>query len=218
MHESALIFVPAATFGQLIPKCDTALQPPKVPKRIEIVNGWTSLWRRAASASDVSRTTRFAGKPGLFRRTHVGVGFNLVPLLFHNATQLSLHSFKCVVDDFFQRFVSAVIHLLFIGHKLVPGRYGHVDPAPVWIPFVMVVIGLLDGDIAAVDVITKSLEPFCIIQNEIVDLVRFFQTPIRYLNRQLHNYLDNTAVFAVEGTKNLGTSIPFKSAAKIGNG
>ena len=24
MHESALIFVPAATFGQLIPKCDTA--------------------------------------------------------------------------------------------------------------------------------------------------------------------------------------------------
>jgi hypothetical protein len=24
MHESALIFVPAATFGQLIPKCDRA--------------------------------------------------------------------------------------------------------------------------------------------------------------------------------------------------
>jgi heme oxygenase len=34
----------------------------------------------------------------------------------------------------------------------------------------------------------------------------------------LHNYLDNTAVFAVEGTKNLGASILFKSAAKIGNG
>lgn len=158
------------------------------------------------------------GKPGLFRRTHVGVGFNVVSLLFHNATQLSLHSFKCVVDDFFQRFVSAVIHLLFIGHKLVPRRHGHVDPAPVWIPFVMVVIGLLDCDIAAVNVITKSLEPFCIIQNEIVDLVRFFQTPIRYLNRQLHNYLDTTPLFAVEGTKNLGASIPFKSAATIGNG
>jgi hypothetical protein len=27
MHESALIFVPAATFGQIMPKCDTALQP-----------------------------------------------------------------------------------------------------------------------------------------------------------------------------------------------
>ena len=157
-------------------------------------------------------------EPGLFRRTHVGVGFNVVPLLFHNATQLALHGFKCVVDDFFERFVSAVIHLLFIGHKLVPRRHGHVDPAPVWIPFVMVVIGLLDCDIAAVDVITKSLESFCIIQNEIVDLVRFFQTPIRYLNRQLHNYLDTTALFAVEGTKNRGSSIPFKFAATIGNG
>ena len=131
-----------------------------------------------------------------------------MPLLIHNATQLALHGFKCVVDDFFQRFVSAVIHLLFIGHKFVPGRYGHVDPAPVWISFVMVVIGLLDCDIAAVDVITKFLESFCIIQNEIVDLVRFFQTPIRYLNRQLHNYLDTTALLAVEGTKNLGASIP----------
>lgn len=107
------------------------------------------------------------------------MGFDVVPLLFHNTTQLSLHGFKCVVDDFFERFVSAVIHLLFIGYKLVSGRHGHVDPASVWIPFVMVVIGLLDCDIAAVDVITKSLESFCIIQNEIVDLVRFFQTPIR---------------------------------------
>ena len=124
-----------------------------------------------------SRTMRFA--LGLFRRTHVGVGFDIAPLLFHNATQLSLHGFKCVVDDFFERFVSAVIHPLFIGHKLVSRRHCHVDPAPVWIPFVMIVIGLLDCDIAAVDVITKSLESFCIIQNKIVDLVRFFQTPIR---------------------------------------
>ena len=206
MHESALIFVPAATFGQLIPKCDTRYSRRKWQRELRS----STVGRRCGvelRAFPTSREQRVSpGKPGLFRRTHVGVGFNLVPLLFHNATQLSLHSFKCVVDDFFQRFVSAVIHLLFIGHKLVPGRYGHVDPAPVWIPFVMVVIGLLDGDIAAVDVITKSLEPFCIIQNEIVDLVRFFQTPIRYLNRQLHNYLDNTAVFAVEGTKNLGAS------------
>jgi len=148
------------------------------------------------------------GKPGLFWRTHVGVGFNLVPLLFHNSTELSLHGFKCVMDDFFERFVSTVIHLPFIGHKLVPRCHGHVDPAPVWIAFVMIVIGLLDCDVAAVDVITKSLKSFCIIQNEIVDLVRFFQTPVRYLNRQLHNYLDNRALLAVEGTKNLGASFP----------
>jgi len=82
----------------------------------------------------------------------------------------------------------------------------------------MGVIGLFDGDIAAVDVITKSLESCCIIQNEIVDLVSFFQTPIRYLNRQLHNYLDTTALFALGGTKNHGFSIPFKFAATIGNG
>jgi len=35
MHESALIFVPAATFGQIIPKCETAPQPLQLPKRVE---------------------------------------------------------------------------------------------------------------------------------------------------------------------------------------
>jgi hypothetical protein len=178
----------------------------------------TRFRRQGAPAANVSRTMRSLWDPELFRRTHVGVGFNVAPLLFHNATQLTLHGLKCVVDDFFERFVSAVIHLPFIGHKLVPRRHGHVNPAPVWISFVMVVIGLLDCDIAAVNVITKSLESFCIIQNEIVDLVRFFQTPIRYLNRQLHNYLDTTALLAVEGTKNLGSGIPFKFPATIGNG
>jgi len=96
--------------------------------------------------------------PKLFRRTHVGVGFDFAPLPFHNATQLALHGFECVMDHFFQQFVSAVIHLSFIGHKLVPPCHRHVDPAPVWISFIVGVIGLLDGDIAAVDVITKSLE------------------------------------------------------------
>jgi hypothetical protein len=122
---------------------------------------------------------RFAlGDPKLFWRTHVGVGFDVVPLLFHNATQFTLHGFKGVVDNFLERFVSTVIHLPFIGHKLVPRRHGHVDATPVWIAFVVGVIGLLDCDIAAVNVITKSLESFCIIQDESVDLVRFFQTPI----------------------------------------
>jgi hypothetical protein len=69
----------------------------------------------------------------------------------------------------------------------VARRHGHVDAATVWIAFVMVMIGLFDCHIAPVYVITKSLESFCILQNEIVDLVRLFQTPIRDLNRQLHN-------------------------------
>ena len=143
--------------------------------------------RPAWPAADISRTMRSVWRPGLFRRTRIRVGFNVAPLLVHNATQFALHGFKCVVDNFFERFVSAVIHLLFIGHKLVAWRHGHVDTAPVWIAFVMVVIGLLDCDIAAVNVITKSLESFRIIQDNIVDLVRFFQTPIRDLNRQLHD-------------------------------
>jgi hypothetical protein len=126
-------------------------------------------------------------EPGLFLRTHVGVGFDVAPLLFYNTAQLALHGFERVMDDFLERLVSAVIHLPFIGHKLVPRRHCQVDPATVRIPFVMIAVGLLDCDIASVDVITKSLESFCIIQNEIVDLVRFFQTPIQYLNRQLHN-------------------------------
>ena len=129
----------------------------------------------------------FALEQGLFRRPRVCVCFNVAPLLVYNPTQFPLHRFKCVVDDFLERFVSPVIHLPFIGHELVARRHGHVDAAPVWIAFVMVMIGLFDCHIASVYVITKSLESFCIIQNEIVDLVRLFQTPIRDLNRQLHN-------------------------------
>src|SRR4030095_8176165 len=102
--------------------------------------------------------TKRLAEPGLLRRTRVGVGFDFAPLLFHNATQLALHGFECVMDDFFKWFVNAVIHLPFVGHKLVAGRHGHVDAAAVWIPFLMGVIGLFNCDIAAVDVIAKSLE------------------------------------------------------------
>ena len=74
--------------------------------------------------------------------------------------------------------MSAVVHLLFIRNQLVPGRHGHIDAAPVGISFLVSVIGLLDGHVAAVDMIAESLEAGCIIQNEIVDLVRFFQTTV----------------------------------------
>ena len=54
--------------------------------------------RRAAKSRErrVSPCT-----PGLFRRTRVGVRLDFVSLLFHNATQLAFHGFKCVMDDFF---------------------------------------------------------------------------------------------------------------------
>src|SRR5262245_5135817 len=114
--------------------------------------------------------------------------------------------------------MGAVIHLLFIGHEFVPRCHSEVDTASIRISLLMRVIGLLNGDIAAVDMIAKPLESCCIIENDFVNLARFLQTPIRYLERQLHNYLYITALFAVEGTK---ISIPcqvFKSAAMSGNG
>jgi hypothetical protein len=156
--------------------------------------------------------------PRLFGRTRVGVCFDFAPLLFHNTAQFALHRFERVVDYFFEQFVSAVIHLLFIGNQLVPGRHGQIDTAPVRISFVVRVIRLLDRDIAAVDVIAKLLEASCIFQNEIVNVVRFFQTPIRYLNRQLHSYLDTTVVVAIEGAKISIPSPVFKSAVMSGNG
>ena len=97
--------------------------------------------------------------------------------------------------------MSAVIHLLFIGHEFVPWCHGHVDTAPIRISLLMSVIGLLNSDIAAVDVVAKPFESCCIIQNDFVNLVRFLQTPIRYLNRQLHNSLYTTALLTVGGTK-----------------
>src|SRR6059058_1157495 len=97
--------------------------------------------------------------------------------------------------------MSAVIHLVFVCDQLVTWRNGHINTAPVRVSFLVGVIGLLDGDIAAVDVIAKFLESCGIIQNEIVNLVRFLQTPIQYLNRQLHIYLDTTAPLTIEGKK-----------------
>ncbi len=123
----------------------------------------------------------------LFRRTGVGVRFDVAPLLVHDAAQLALHRFERVVNHLVERLVRAVVHLPFISDQLVASRDGHIDTAPVRISFMMRVIGLLDGHVAAVDVVAKFFQPRCIFQNEIVDLVRFFQTPVRYFNRQLHS-------------------------------
>jgi len=115
------------------------------------------------------------------------VRFYVASLLVHDAAQLAFHCFESVVDHFVERLVRAVVHLPFICDQLVAPRDSHIDAAPVRIAFVMRVIGLLDGHVAAIDVVAKFLKSRCIFQNEIVDLVRFFQTPVRDLNRQLHN-------------------------------
>src|SRR6266536_2239467 len=55
------------------------------------------------------------------------------------------------------------------------------------ISFLMSMIGLLDRDVATVDVVAKFFEPGRVIQNEIVDLVCFFEATISDFNRQLHD-------------------------------
>ena len=113
--------------------------------------------------------------------------FHFTPLLVHDAAQLALHRFESVVDHFVERLVRAVVHLPLVSDQLVPSRHGHIDPAPTRVSLVMGVIGLLDGHVAAVDVVAKFFQSRRIFQNEIVDLVRFFQTPVRDFNRQLHD-------------------------------
>jgi hypothetical protein len=123
----------------------------------------------------------------LFWRTRIGVRFNVASLFVYDAAQFALHRFERVVDHLVERLVRAIVHLPFVSDQLVAPRHSHVDSASEGISFLMCVIGLFNGHIAAVDVIAKFLESRCIIQNEIVDLVRLFQTPIRDLNRQLHD-------------------------------
>ena len=113
--------------------------------------------------------------------------FDVASLLVHNAAQFALHRFERVVDHLVERLVRTIVRLSFVSNQLVAPRHGHIDPASVRISFLMCVIGLFNGHIAAIDMIAKFLESRCIIQNEIVDLVRLFQTPIRDLNRQLHD-------------------------------
>ena len=113
--------------------------------------------------------------------------FNLTPLLVHDAAQLALHCFESVMYHFVERLVRAVVHLPFVGDQLVASRHSHINAAAIRISFMMRVIGLLDGHVAAVDVVAKFFQSRCIFQNEIVDLVGFFQTPVRDFNRQLHD-------------------------------
>ena len=113
--------------------------------------------------------------------------FNVASLLVHDPAQLALHRFERVVDYLVERLVRAVVLLPLISDELVTPRHSDIDTAPVRISFLMRVVGLLDGHIAAVDVVAKSFQSRRIIQNKVVDLVRFFQTPIRDLNRQLHD-------------------------------
>jgi len=122
-------------------------------------------------------------------------------LLVDDAAQLAFHCFESVMDGFEQRRMRAVVHLFLPCHQLVPRSHGDIDADVIRISLLMRVVSLLDRHVAAVDVVAKFLKSRCIFKNEIVDLVRFFQTPVRDLNRQFHNQLDTNELPDVEGTK-----------------
>jgi hypothetical protein len=111
----------------------------------------------------------------------------LAPLFFDEVAQLALHGLERVMDHFIERFVRAVVVLFFVGNQFVPRPDGDVDPAPIRIAFVMGVVCLLDGDVAAIDVIAKFVEPRGVSHDQVVDLVRFFHTAVSDVNGQLHN-------------------------------
>ena len=113
--------------------------------------------------------------------------FYFAPLFFDNATQLPFHRFESVMDNLVERLVRAVVLLLFIGHEFVTARNGYVDATTVRVSLLVGVIGLLDGHIAAVNVVAKFFQPRGFFEHEIVNLIGFLQTPITDFNRQLHD-------------------------------
>jgi hypothetical protein len=123
------------------------------------------------------------------------VRFDFVPLLVNDPAQLPLHCLESVMDHFGDRLVCTVVHLFFVGHQLVSRRYRHIDATAIRISFLMGVIGLLDRDVATVDVIAKSFEPRRVLENEIVDVVGFGEAAIGDFDGQLHSWLKKLYAF-----------------------
>lgn len=101
------------------------------------------------------------------------MGLYFVALLLHDAAQLALHGFESVVDHLGERRERAVVDTLFVRDELMSRRNGNVDPDPKRISFLMGVIRLLDGNVAAVDVVAEFFEARCFIENELIDVVGF---------------------------------------------
>jgi hypothetical protein len=111
---------------------------------------------------------------------------SLSPLFLDEMPQLAFHRFESVVDNFGQRGVRAVVHLLFVGDEFVAGRHCDIDAYSKLIPFLMRVIGLLDSDVTSVDVIAEFFEPGRFLQDELVDFLGFLQATIGYVYWSLH--------------------------------
>jgi len=100
--------------------------------------------------------------------------------------QLAFHCFERVVNDFLERFVRIVVLLSFVGHEFVPWSYRHVDSTAIRIAFLMGMVGLLNRNIASVNVITKAFQPGRMLENSALNRSRFLDPSIGDFNWQLH--------------------------------
>lgn len=69
-------------------------------KKVQVATARRLILRPSARARSLQRLGASIGLR-LFGRTHVGVGFDFAPLLFHDAAQLALHRFERVVNYLF---------------------------------------------------------------------------------------------------------------------
>src|SRR5947207_89243 len=100
--------------------------------------------------------------------------------------ELALHRFKGVMHDLGQWLMGPVIHLFLFRDQFVTGRHGDIDPHPKRVAFFMSMIRLLNRDIAAADMIAKFIESRRLLADHFLDPIRFHQTAITDIHRQLH--------------------------------
>jgi hypothetical protein len=101
--------------------------------------------------------------------------------------QLAFHRFECVVDNFGEWSVRAVVDLLFIGHEFVTVRHSDIDAHPELVSLLMGMIGLLDGDVTPVDVIAEFFEAGRLFENKLVELLRLLDPAIGNVYWPLHS-------------------------------
>ena len=107
-------------------------------------------------------------------------------LFFDKMAQLAFHGLERVVDDFLERFVRIVVLLSLIGDELVPRSYRHVDSTSIRIAFLVGMVGLLNRNVASVNVITKAFQPGRVLENSAFNRSRFLDPSIGDFNWQLH--------------------------------
>lgn len=109
-----------------------------------------------------------------------------MPLFLDQMAQLSLHRFESVVNHLRQWLMCAIVGLFLFRYQFVSGRNRHVDTDPKGVTFFMGVIRLFNGDIAPADMIAEFIQPGCLLADHLFDALRFGQTAITDIYRQLH--------------------------------